>query len=749
MMILFLVGCAGMNPPEMNLDAKGRYGENRQYLEETIGDNADAPFLSRYFLCNAYVKLKSFGEAFTCIDVLEQRVKADDYKIYWFDYSYAPNLLRAEAYVSLGDYDNAIKEARKAYDIALTHDLSNPDCDLKSLAYLGLAQALSGQVEEARKTADMLRDVYTGYPYGLFEDLKTAGLAKIYVAIGDFQKAYDVAKKGTSDTFTKGIANALMGGENYFVPQELDLLYIQNKSLLKLGRYDEAQVGYESLMELPVLKETGEIYWNILYDVGVIYEHEGRFDEASAKFMEAVDVIEAQRSSIASEANKIGFVGDKQAVYNSLISLLLFEGRDVEAFEYVERAKSRSLVDLLAKRNDFSNKLEVDFDSAQMLRQLKIAEARYIQLDETQTMAQREDQRRGITNLRQSISEKTPELASLVSVTTLTAKEIQDRLGDDEGLLEYYQQGDSLVAFWVTKDGVKGGRLNAEGLEADIGELRRLLADPNDTGYIAQAQKLHDRLIKPLGGLHGKKELTVVAHGPMHYLPFSALYDGSRYLVDKATIRMLPSASVMQFLKDTGETGEMLILGNPDLGDPRFDLPGAETEARMIKDIHPGSTVLLRESASETNMKNAGTHFSVIHIAAHGEFNQENPLQSRLLLTPDKQNDGYLSAGEMYGIRIDADLVTLSACDTGLGKTAAGDDVIGLSRGFLYAGANTLVTTLWPVSDEETAFLMVEFYRNLKTMPKAEALRQAQFALRDRNPHPYYWAAFQLTGAAQ
>ena len=130
----------------------------------------------------------------------------------------------------------------------------------------------------------------------------------------------------------------------------------------------------------------------------------------------------------------------------------------------------------------------------------------------------------------------------------------------------------------------------------------------------------------------------------------------------------------------------------------------------------------------------------------HGRFDPDQPLHSGLLLAKDTQNNGFLSLSDLYSLRLHADLVTLSACDTGLGKIRNGDDVVGLTRGFLYAGSNTVVASLWGVDDQATSYLMEQFYADLKTNNKGEALRQAQLATRKKYNHPFYWAAFGLTG---
>lgn len=148
-------------------------------------------------------------------------------------------------------------------------------------------------------------------------------------------------------------------------------------------------------------------------------------------------------------------------------------------------------------------------------------------------------------------------------------------------------------------------------------------------------------------------------------------------------------------------------------------------------------------------MKSYGNSFRYLHIASHGLFDTEKPLNSGLLLAKDEQNNGTLTVGELYDIKLNVDLVTLSACETALGKIANGDDVVGFTRGFLYAGASSIVSSLWQVDDAATADLMVGFYANLNKKDKRSALRDAQLATKSRYKHPYYWAAFQITGSLQ
>jgi CHAT domain-containing protein len=205
-------------------------------------------------------------------------------------------------------------------------------------------------------------------------------------------------------------------------------------------------------------------------------------------------------------------------------------------------------------------------------------------------------------------------------------------------------------------------------------------------------------------------------------------------------------------------------------------LPGAEAEVRGISALLP-ARLLARDKATKPSVTAEAGRHPVLHFATHGELDARRPMASSLRLTPTKEDDGRLTVDEIYNLDLAADMVVLSACATGL--TAAlngeavspGDEVVGFSRGFLYAGARSLVATLWPVDDDATAAIVVAFYRNLATLPKAEALRRAQLAIltdqggvgasgraRGVQPiprasggvvHPFYWAAFTLVGDGQ
>lgn len=435
-----------------------------------------------------------------------------------------------------------------------------------------------------------------------------------------------------------------------------------------------------------------------------------------------------------------------------------------------ERSKARALVDLLANKSTVSEGIGINQSAKTLLEQQKNLEdfllrgavppanlLEHVSATDLADPGQR-DPKVLIKKIRSVQSEtlkalerQSPELASLVAVSEVTLGAIRERMQKDESLVSYFYDQKDMYAFVVTKDQIALEKLDRMGLEKDVEAFRETLQDSPDVAR-SIAIRLFDRLVRPWVRNVSTQKLIVAPHGVLHYLPFNALVDGDAYLIDRFQISFLPSASTIRFIgkhKADGKVGSILALGNPDLGNPKYDLQFAEKEARSVSSIFPGSATLLRKEASKENLKKYASGFRYLHFASHGVFYAENPMGSALMLAGNSITDEShrLTVSELYSMRLNADLVTLSACQTGLGAVSSGDDVLGLLRGFLYAGANNVVSTLWEIDDEATEKLMVGFYRDLKMgKPKVSALRDAQIELRKQYPEPRFWAAFQITG---
>jgi len=776
---LLLGGCAtDMLTQRDRALMAGRYGELEKYAAAEVPDLQRAKTAKLAPLCFAYARVKRYNKLEPCLDQLEKNVAAGDTNMTdleamqkqsplmaglaqmgsmlsgaKLEQDVTPHLweARAELWMDLGEPRRAIEYGKRMQAAIPTQWNLERYARVHALGVLGLAYAFAGDHAGAARTAQELEKVGTLYPFLLLKTDKQVFLARIYLALGEYQRAWEMISED-DNAFSRAFADLVSGGStleggSLFAFQQIQRRFMRHKSELESGRVKEAKAGYDALLKDPATPENGDIHWIVLYDRGRIAEREGNAGEAIDFYKRAAEIIERQRSTLNTEASKIGFVGNKQKIYEDLIRLLVSRGLSAEAFDYVERSKARALVDVLAAKRDFA---VAGADPQQVKTLLAAAESAEVEeraLDSAEKGGRKRDL---VAGARARLAAQAPELASLVAVTTLASPEIRQRLPANETLVEYYYGERELYAFVVTRDQVRVQALDGSGLAGEIQAFRRLLQGPGTDNYRAPAQHLYARLVQPLEPLIGKERLTIVAHGALHYLPFAALHDGKQFLLERFAVRMLPAASVLAFLRAGAgdKPGELLAFGNPDLGDARHDLAFAQAEAETVAAGMPKSRALLRKQATETAFRQFASSFRFLHIASHGEFDPDAPLRSALLLAGDAQNDGALTVGELYSMRVDADLVTLSACETGLGKIVSGDDVVGLTRGFLYAGASSIVASLWKVDDRATGRLMADFYAALRGgADKRQALRQAQLATLKSDPHPFFWAAFELTGS--
>jgi CHAT domain-containing protein len=234
--------------------------------------------------------------------------------------------------------------------------------------------------------------------------------------------------------------------------------------------------------------------------------------------------------------------------------------------------------------------------------------------------------------------------------------------------------------------------------------------------------------------------LIIVPHGVLHYVPFQALFDGERYLIDEKTVSYAPSATILHRVL----TSQVEINENPPLimGLPDQMIPYAQAEVESIATLFSQADVYLGERATVNSLMGNEISPAFLHLSTHATFRADNPLFSALKLA-----DGWVSVNDIYGMAGSAPLVTLSACETGRSQVVAGDELVGLCRGFFSAGARSLVVSLWRVDDNSTAHLMARFYEGLRDgQPVNRALDSAQLAIKEEKGHPYYWAPFVLTG---
>lgn len=744
---------------QVALAAGGHFGELEKELEsrERTGKLNTK---DRHALCYAYSKTKRYSKLNECLDLLDKNITAGDRRTRLFgleDATPASGIMRAEAFIEMGKYPQAVETAIKTLTWLREDGSDDLDMVVNTQAALSVAYTLSGEKIKGQQAAYELQNVKTGL-LGDYATAKAMALARARMAGQDYQGVLDALQ--SDKTFSLNVfldrffTGSFFTGVNNWLWVELPRAFMTSKSLLEIGDFPAATAGFDRLLLQPQVKENGEIYWLLLNDRGRIAEQSGQYPEALEYYRKAIDIIETQRSSINTEASKIGFVGDKQAVYAQIIAVALRLNRQDTAYEYIERSKSRALVDLLASRDHILVLAAGNPEQQKLLDSYREAQdLAAVQVPVDMNTAGSASNRNIAVAKGNRLKQQAPELASLVTVSAMPATEIQKFIAPDEGVLEFFGHGKELTAVAISREKIQAAKIDTEGFKDDIRNFRSMIMGRDQRKTMEQAQKIYNRLLKPFEEFTAnKRNLVLIPHGPLHYLPFGALHNGKDYLIDSHTLRYLPSAGIQKYLRPSSQARleKMLILGNPDLGEKKFDLPGAEEEAQMIINLVPGSELLTRGMATESTFKARAGNFGFLHIASHGEFKSDSALQSRLLLAPDARNDGSLTVSEIYGLRLNADLVTLSACETGLGKAMSGDDVIGLNRGFLYAGSSNIIASLWQVDDDATSELMKGLYTNLKAgIPKKEALHQAQQSLRMKYPEPFYWAAFYLTGQGQ
>jgi CHAT domain-containing protein len=560
-----------------------------------------------------------------------------------------------------------------------------------------------------------------------------------------------------------------------------------------LGKYEQALDHYQQSLaiSLDIGDRAGQ--GRTLTNIGLVYKNQGNTAQAIDLLKQAIEVKESIQGDLKIEELKTSFAAEQINVYEKLIRLLFEEDRVEEAFYYVERSRARAFLDQIAnrrlniRRGADSKLLQQEEILKAQIAALRIQLAQLLKQErslQNQTIAPRTaliKLRTALTKLRNHPSNEldteaiasvqkqlsdcekdytkvltllklqSPELASLVSTNVLTLEEIQRLLDPSTTLVEYFVCEEVALVFIITQNSFQTVDLNSvtqETLTKTIKAFRRFATLKNL--HPQNLQQMHEWLIAPVKPYLTTSKLAIVPHGVLHYLPFAALTNGKHYLSDEYTITTLPCASVLRFLpeKRKPSTDTILALGNPTTTEPLPALHYAEQEAKTIAQLY-GTQALVGASATESAVLSQGGRAGILHIAAHGKYNHHNPLFSTLYLAPDDQHDGRLEVHDIYGLDLTSttNLVVLSACQTQMGELSKGDEVVGLNRAFLYAGTPSVMASLWSVDDKVTELLMERFYTHLRSgMTKSQALRQAQMDVRAEYPHPYYWAAFVLTG---
>ena len=660
-------------------------------------------------------------------------------------------------YMALGDHEQALAYFEEA--LPLFQVWGDRAGEVNTLGNIGLVHHSLGETDQALAHYENVLDLAREMGDRQGEAASLNNLGTLYLGLSDWEQALGHLQEALQISREIGDRSGEAGALN------------------NIGNVYRAEKEYESALEayeqaLSIMLEIGDRVSAAiaLRNIGEIHELLENTPEALEFYLQSIAVREEIRTGMQVQAFQMALAAQDVDVYRRAVRLMVELERPQEAFTLSERNRARVFLDAMGNsRPDLRQGADTELlHQEEMLRgelaalegNLLAEKAQSPDLQNEQILRSVEEQlavkQLAYEDLLARIQLSNPELASLVTIPATTVAGSQALLDEQTTLVAYYLTDENALAFVLSRDDFQVVELpaSAEEIARAVEGFRSLglanLGNPQPRSL----SDLYEWLVAPLEQYLTTPKVGIIPHQALHYVPFAALSDGEQSFGERFALFYLPSAGTLPFIqaKAGRERTAPLILGDPETDNA--DLPRlvhAAQEAALVAELF-GAAPLLGAEASEGVVRARAGGAGVLHLAAHGAFNDAAPLFSRLWLAPGGEEDGRLNVHEVYGLDLDrADLVVLSACQTQVGELSAGDEVVGLTRAFLY-GAPTVVASLWSVDDEATGALMARFYEHLLAgKGKAEALQAAQAEVRadPAHPewvHPYYWAAFVLSG---
>src|SRR5919199_3956458 len=647
------------------------------------------------------------------------------------------------AYLNLGDYAQAIDYLKQL--LAIAREIHDRQSESKALGNLGIAYRNLGDYAQAidyqKQWLAIAREIHNRQGEG--KALGNLGIA--YISLGDYAQAIDYQKQWLA--IAREIHDRQSEGKAL---GNLGIAYIN------LGDYAQA-IDYQKQW----LAITREIHdrqseGTALNNLGYALHKSGNLTEAEKTLIEGIKVWESLRAGLGSnDANKVSIFEGQAGTYRILQKVLMAQNRTDAALEITERGRARAFVELLARQLS-TNPTQATPIAPPTIEQIKqIAKAQNATLVQYSII---------YDNFKVQSKQESHESELYIWVISPTG-EVTFRSSD---LKPLWQQQNTPLSNLVTTSRESIGVRGRGGLGA--------VAKVDGASLAKQLQQLHQLLIQPIADLlptTDRDRVIFIPQSSLFLVPFRALQDkDGKYLIEKHTILTAPSIQVLDLthkqrenlptLTKGGQGGVALVVGNPTMpfvppapGEKPQQLPslpGAEKEANAIAPLL-NTKAIIGSSATKSAIVQLMPKARIIHLATHGLLDDVRGIGSAIALAPDSSYkeeigkvNGLLTAEEILDMKLNAELVILSACDTGRGKIT-GDGVIGLSRSLISAGVPSVLVSLWSVPDAPTASLMTEFYQNLQKNPdKAQALRQAMLTTMKQHPNPKNWAAFTLIG---
>lgn len=515
---------------------------------------------------------------------------------------------------------------------------------------------------------------------------------------------------------------------------------LQNLGLILLAQGEHEEAVRVELRGLELAQRTGsdKLLRDGHRDLAKIALHRGDVAGAARAVNESLEAIDRMLSGLVEGQGALARQRNAEVV--DLALSIALEADDPEMlFGFVEAGRARSLLESLEKGEEIREaaipeallaqeraaRLSAAAAQAKLERALREDNLKRIRETEGELTAARDGLRAAIRRIRAEARDA----ADLVYPETASLGEVRATLGRDEAMVLYTVVGNGMFALVVTPEGARIARLGA------TTAIEPVSGDPDALGEL---------LAKSLNLPPAARRVLVSPDGPLFSVPFGVVF-APREVVH------VPSATTWRHLVDSARkrATRVLALGDTLPGEELPRLPFSKAEAQAV-----GDEVLLGKNASETELRRVlgktGDAWRALHFACHAVVDPERPLDSMLAVTPDEENDGRLTALEVYRLRIPADLVVLSACESGRGRFYRGEGLVGFTRAFLFAGAPQVLCSLWKVDDRATQALMEKFYEHWKggKSSAAAALRAAQEHVRKQKgwEHHRYWGAWTLWG---
>lgn len=760
----------------------------------------------------------------------------------------------------LGEYQKALDVYQKALE--LRRQSGNKSGEATSLNNIGAVYKTLGEFEEALKMLEQSLKIYQESGFRRNEAKNLSSIGTIYSELGDAQKALEFYQKALTihrelenkegqlsvlhnigliyagqdqpqkamELFRKALqfAEEISDRES-----EGEILTARAQAFERLGDAENAGVYYNRALSLQRdLGLQGDVA-ETLYHFAQFEERNGNSAAAIEKMREVLQLSEDLRNSITNQNLRSSYFATLQSYFDFYISLLIAahrlepkKGFDALALEISEQTRARSLLESLGESQaDIRSGIEPSLLAREkLLRQTINAKEtqRLNAVRQTDSIKAAEYEKdigelvKKYRDLQTEIRAKSPQFAALTQPESLTLKEIQTQILDDNTiLLEYFLGAKKSFLFLVTRGSLeifelppqpvieKKARSFIENLRARASENLRESQPERETriqfadrNWRKEAANLSEMLLAPVAAKLQNKRLLVVNSGILQYVSFASLFNPAaknQYLVETNEILHLPSASTLAILRNVRKNRQNKPKNTAAvLADPVFEIDDARVKTLAkkpaIKTDNSGANLVssklrsnfsrLRFSRQEAetisallpnekkliaidfsaNLKTVDaedfTKSRIVHFATHGIVNSEFPELSGVVLSLVNENgewqDGFLRLHDIYNLLLAADLVVLSACETALGKEIKGEGIVGLTRGFMYAGNSDVVASLWKVDDRATTELMKRFYQKMlkEKLRPADALRKAQISMikEKETQNPFYWAAFILQG---